>query len=360
MAGNEGGAAAVVAVEERGEIPPAPRIESDGGIARQDSEAGRLGLLLLISCVVIWGINAVAFKVAQRPPTGVGLDPILLNGVRFLIVAPLLLLIVGLRSPDVLKITDRRDLVRYAIYGFVSIVMGETLPAAAVRFTSVANMTLLGPGTISLFTALWAVLLREQRLTRSGWIGALVAMAGVGMVAAAGKGGLHLSHGPALIGDTIALGRSVTQGLYLLFLVRTLRERPVLAVSVWNVVFGALWFLPYVLWKAPTVPWAQVHAQVWIAIAWIVLPTTVYGFLVWNWAMRRAGAVAATNVMYLQPLFGAVAAWLILGEPLRAEQMLGGLVIVGGIVLLRWDTMMGAGFALGGRGLPYPRLPWRR
>jgi drug/metabolite transporter (DMT)-like permease len=315
-------------------------------------DAGTLGLLLLVSCVVIWGVNAVAFKVAQRPSVGVGLDPVLLNGVRFLLVAPLLVLIVRLRRPDALKVTDRRDLWRYALFGFVSIVLGETLPAAAVRFTSVANMTLLGPGTISLFTALWAVVLREQRLSRSGWVGALVATCGVALVAAAGRGGLRLEGGTALLGDAIALGRSATQGLYLLFLVRTLRERSVLTVSVYNVVFGALLFLPYVLWKAPSVPWARVPPQVWAAVAWSVLPTTVYGFLVWNWAMRRAGAVAATNVMYLQPVFGALAAWLILGEPLRAGQVLGGLVIVGGIVVLRWDAMRGAGFT--------PRLPWRR
>ena len=305
-----------------------------------------LGSLLLLSCVVIWGVNAVAFKVG-----GHTFDPVLLNGLRFLAVAPCIALIVLARDPGALRVQNRGDLLRYALYGLSSIALSESLMALAARHTSVANVTLLGPGTVSLFTALWAVALKEQTLTRFGWAGAVVALLGVGMVAtgyplgaAAARGGaqsLRLDD-RSLFGDGIALLRSVIQGGYLLLLTRTLRERSVLTVTVYNVVFGALWLLPYVVWRAPEIAWARVPQEAWWSLLWTIVPTTVYGFLAWNWGMRQVGAVAATNLFYLIPVFAALAAWALLHEPLTAGQVLGGVVIVAGIVLLRWDTLLSA------------------
>ena len=289
----------------------------------------RIGWALLLICVVIWGVNGVAFKIGVRPP----LDPVLLNGVRFLVVAPLLTLIVALTARGALKIT-RADALRYGVYGFIAMGLGETMITAALRFTSVANMALLGPGTISLFTAIWATLLGEQVLTRVGWLGVAFAVVGVTIVAGSGASGFRFdSH--SLIGDGLALGRSVIHSLYLLFLARTLREKNVLSVTLYNLIFGALCFLPYVLLKAPRVPWHQLSPEVWWAILWIIFPTTLFGYWAWNWTMRRVGAVAATNVMYLLPLTSALAAWGILHEPLRLGQVLGGIVIVIGIILLR-------------------------
>lgn len=306
-----------------------------------------VGLLLLLSCVAIWGANAVAFKIGTHPATGVGFDPVLMNGLRFLLVTPLLLAFIAFRDPGALRVTHRGDLLRYAIYGLFSIVISETLLTVALTYTSVANMTLLGPGTMPLFTALWASVLDKQKLSRQGIIGALVAMVGVGIVAGAG-GNLHLS-GTSLIGDGIALARSVVQGIYMIYLNRALRERNPFTVTIYNVLFGTLWFLPYVAWKAPGFQWGEVSWQVWAALWWTVLPTSVYGFLVWNTVMPRVGTVAATNVFYLLPLFGALSAWAVLGEPLTLAQMCGGAVIIAGLIVLRWETLVAAGIVPGNK-----------
>ena len=323
-------------------------------VTTEEAPAPAWGGLILLSCVLIWGVNAVAFKVGTN---GRGtFDPILLNGLRFLLVAPVITLMVAAYRPGDLRIGDRRDVFRYLWFSLVSVALGETLITLSLRYTSVANMTLLGPGTIPLFTAFWAVALREQTLTRLGWVGAAVALVGVGLVAASGRYGLRVDT-RSLVGDGIALSRSFIHGAYLLLLTRALRERPVLTVTVYNVVFAALWLLPYVLWRAFSgFRWAEVPAPDWWALGWTVLPTTVYGFLAWNWGMRRVGAVAATNLMYLLPVCGAAAAWLILGEPMTWGQALGGVVIIGGIVLLRWDTLVTAGIHI---NLPRLRLPWR-
>ena len=302
-------------------------------------------MLLLLSCVAIWGANAVAFKIGTHPPTGVGFDPILLNGLRFLCVAPILAALFAVRDPKAFHVADKRDFIRYAIFGAFGIVISESLLTFALSYTSVANMTLLGPGTTPLFAALWAAILDKQALSRRAIAGAMVAMAGVAIVAGAG-GNLRLS-GDTLLGDGISLLRSVLQGLYMIFLGRALTTRNPNTVTVYNVLFGTLWFAPYVLWKSPGVAWADVSAPVWWSLAWTILPTSVYGFIVWNTVMPRVGAVAATNVFYLLPVFGALSAWVILGTPVTAAQLLGGAVIIAGLIVLRWEMLVNAGIVPG-------------
>ena len=294
------------------------------------------GLLVLLSCVAIWGMTAVAFKIGTRSPSP--FNAFSFNGVRFLLVAPVLVGLIAWQRPDALRVRNKRELWRYVGLGVFSIGISESLYTLAAHYTPVANMTLLGPGTIGLFTGIWSVLLGEMKWNRAQAFGVLVALVGVGIVAGGSSGGFHFEN-QTLLGDGISLLRSALHGLYLLFLARTLRERPVLTVTVYNIIFGACAYLPYVLWQSGHIDWAHITPSVWEALAFAVVPTTIYGFAAWNWGMRRVGAVAATNLFYLLPVFGAVAAWAVLGEPLRTAQLGGGAVIILGIGILRWEEV---------------------
>jgi hypothetical protein len=102
--------------------------------------------------------------------------------------------------------------------------------------------------------------------------------------------------------------------------------------------------------NAPSIVWAKVPVDVWLALAWTVLPTTVYGFLAWNWSMRRTGAVAANELMYLIPVFGALAAWAGLRRaPARRSDYRWNRDRGKVLSTLRWDTMISGGYV--------PRLP---
>lgn len=303
------------------------------------------GFLILLSCIVIWGVNTVAFKKCTNPATGIGLEPLFLTGLRFIVVVPCLAVMIGLRQPESLRLPPG-DWKKYLVFGFFAIVLAETLQPVALRYTSVANLTLLSHGTMSLFTALWALVLFQQRIPRLGWVGAFIALVGVGVVAANGGSGGFRMDTESLKGDGVALFRSFEHSCYLLYLSRWLQKRPVLQVSFYNCAFGVAFLIPYVIWKSLSFPWAQVSSSVWWWFLWTIGPTTLYGFLAWNWAMRRVGAITASNMYYLMPIAAAVAAYFILGEPLRVGQILGGAVIIFGVLLLRWETLIEAGIKM--------------
>ena len=56
-------------------------------------------------------------------------------------------------------------------------------------------------------------------------------------------------------------------------------------------------------------------------------------FLAWNWALKRLGAVVATNYVYLNPVTTIVFAWFILSEQITPWFILGTVLILLGMYL---------------------------
>ncbi len=61
-----------------------------------------------------------------------------------------------------------------------------------------------------------------------------------------------------------------------------------------------------------------------------------FGFLIFFWVLRHYPASDMAAFTFLAPLFGVLAGWIILGEPV-SPTIVGALALVGtGIVLVNW------------------------
>nr|WP_028056147.1 DMT family transporter [Sphingobium bisphenolivorans] len=76
-------------------------------------------------------------------------------------------------------------------------------------------------------------------------------------------------------------------------------------------------------------------AGVAAAIAYVAIFPSILAYMLFNGAVARVGAATAGQTISLMPLFGAVLAALILGEPLLSYHLAGMAMISGG-VLLSW------------------------
>jgi hypothetical protein len=71
-------------------------------------------------------------------------------------------------------------------------------------------------------------------------------------------------------------------------------------------------------------------------------------------AARALGSKVASFVSLTEVLFAVIWAWLLLGELPGPIQLLGGVLIVGGVVLVRVDELHGARAATAAAGVPGP------
>jgi multidrug transporter EmrE-like cation transporter len=73
----------------------------------------------------------------------------------------------------------------------------------------------------------------------------------------------------------------------------------------------------------------------WMILFVLAAGPTVAGFGLYNLALRDLPASVVNLVVTTEPIFTAVIAYVILGERLRGVEVLGGLVIIAGVVVLR-------------------------
>lgn len=83
-------------------------------------------------------------------------------------------------------------------------------------------------------------------------------------------------------------------------------------------------------------PWI---APWWAALAGLVILATVLAYVSGIMAARALGSKVASFVSLTEVLFAVIWAWLLLGELPGAIQLLGGVLIVAGVVLVRLDEL---------------------
>ena len=77
----------------------------------------------------------------------------------------------------------------------------------------------------------------------------------------------------------------------------------------------------------------------WVAMGGLIVLATVLAYVSGIVAARALGSKVASFVSLTEVLFAVIWAWLLLGELPGAVQLLGGLLIVGGVVLVRLDEL---------------------
>jgi drug/metabolite transporter (DMT)-like permease len=199
----------------------------------------------------------------------------------------------------------------------------------SIRFTSVANSTLLA-NLASIFVTLAAWILWKQRPSALFLAGLAAALAGVGLLVRASLG----SSPTALLGDGLGLVTALFYAWYLLSM-KGLRDRGAATLQLMAVTttLTTAILLPVALASGeallpPTATgWLKLLGLAWISHA------AGQGLIAYALAHLPAGFSSVG--LLLQPVIAALFAWTLLGEPLSALQVAGGLVVLAGIALAR-------------------------
>ena len=96
------------------------------------------------------------------------------------------------------------------------------------------------------------------------------------------------------------------------------------------------------------------HYAFWAYVGYLVLGCTLFAFFVQNYAVHRSSATRVALLMGSEPVFGALFAYIWLGERLTASALLGGALIVAASAFasLASNTSRAANKALSAAGKP--------
>lgn len=274
--------------------------------------------LLLLFCVTCWGSNFVLGSILVHE-----FPPLLLSAFRLTVTS--LFFISYAWATKKLKYLNPRDYVLLIPLGFIGTLLNQAAfftGLETVNATTAALILSLAPIT----TALLASVFLKEIITRRMVLGSIVAIMGIFFVV--GKSdGLKISSGILYI-----LLAMLTFAVSIVMM-RKLTERidPFVA-TVYSTVIGSSMFIPVAVIKEPL---NQVSPHLWAWVMLFVSAIVMQGLcgLIWNMQLKRVGAGKASIFLNLQPFVAMVVGFMLLGTPVTTVQIIGSMLIVGGVVL---------------------------
>lgn len=286
-------------------------------------------VLLAVLVSIVWGLNFIAIHESLE-----AFPPLFLAGLRFLLIAVPTVLLVPRPAVPV------RWLLGYGL-GFGTIqFIGLYLGMAAGFPAGLASLVLQSSAP---FTVVLGSLLLRERLSVQRVLGVSVAVAGLAMVGIARAA--STSWGPFLLvvagGLGWAFGNLATiTGKGPIGLSRRAAAPNPLHLTLWMSVVPPLPMLvlslgfegPGRIADAFTGAFAAAAVPAWVGLGYTVLLGTVLGSGIWVWLMARHPAGMVAPYSMLVPVTGLLAGWVLLDETPSALELLGGLLVIGGVL----------------------------
>lgn len=163
-------------------------------------------------------------------------------------------------------------------------------------------------------------------------LGALLSLAGMAVIVSRGNLAalMRLQFSP---GELWVVGSAVCWGLYTVLLRRAKFGIELLPMVVLLLGAGALAALPFYVWEILSGDRPALHANGIWALAYVAGPGGALMYYLYNRSVETLGAGRASMLLYLQTVFVAILAYLILGEGLHGYDLTGGVFIVAGLLL---------------------------
>lgn len=282
--------------------------------------------------MVVWAGNFIVVKdvIAVMPPVA-------FTFLRYLL-ASLGLLAILRWSEGALRL-PRPETLRIMLLGGLGFGVYQILWTVGLQTIPAGDSSLLIAST-PVVTAVIAVLIGADTLSPVRAIGVAISFVGVVLVIAAGVG-IELAGSP--IGHALTLAAAACWATYTAIGARVLRRHSPLVLTTWATVGGTLVLAPIGIGQllAPGVI-ASLSAGMVLPIALAIaysglLAAAAANVVVFN-GVRLLGPTRITTIQSLVPPFAVVLAFLVLAEPIRPVQVIGGAIIVAGVGLTRFGS----------------------
>ncbi len=284
----------------------------------------RLGALLAI---VFWGVSFVATKAALRE-----LSPIALIFARAGLGTLLLASILALQRRPLLPPRDAwRSLL---VMGFVGVAFHQVLQAYALTVTTAVKTGWL-IGLTPVWSALFAAWKLKERFGRLKILGLLGGFAGALLVVTGGRFESGMLSLPSTRGDLLILASTLNWAFYSVLGHPVLKRLGPTLATAGSMAAGWLLLLPVFLYGASWNEYARLSPWGWAALLFLGLACSGLGYWFWYGALERIETSRVASFLYLEPLVTLAAAAALLGEPIRAVTVIGGLLLLGSVVLVQ-------------------------
>jgi drug/metabolite transporter (DMT)-like permease len=218
------------------------------------------------------------------------------------------------------------------LIGGIGLSITQGLMYTGLNYTTAINAGLI----LALMPTLTMILARLALGEPMGmWQGIGSAIAFCGMVVIIVRGDMAaLMALDVNAGELWIVAAAVCFAIYTVLLKRTKFELERLPLLVILLGAGAVAALPFYVWELLQDERTALTATGLVALGYAAIPGGALMYYLFNWSVQALGAAKAGVLLYLQPVFIALLAYLLLGERLYLYHLGGAALILAGVLLV--------------------------
>lgn len=295
----------------------------------------RLGYALVVIAAICFATNATVSKSLLLS----GIEATRLAQLRVTAAFIIIGVILALTRPSAFKV-KRAEWPALIAFGLIGVTFTQLLYFMAISRLPI-SIALLLEFTAPIIVALFWKFGLHRHVGRGVWLGLVLALVGLALVAQVWSG---FSLNP--FGVLCGLGAATALAVYYISgdkAVSAPFNRDSVSVTMWGFAIAtAFWAIVQPWWSFPWHEFTDPSAQVglaengwplWSLAIWMIVIGTAVPFWLEVSALRNINASQVSAIGMTEPILAAIVAWIILDEVLTPIQIAGGALLLGGVYL---------------------------
>lgn len=280
--------------------------------------------LLLVLVSFVWAGSFIVVQYATQE-----ISPVHLGFLRFLVATPLMILIVILQKKPLGL--PQKELPWLIILGLTGVTFLYLFQFIGIAYTNASTAAVLINANV-IFIAILSGLFLHETLKKRQITGITLSFLGVTVIMFSYIAFERLNLSSIFfIGCLLMLCSAFCWALYSFVGKRLLKTYDPFVITTYAFVFGTLFYIPFVMVDI-TPALLHISMNGWLAILYLALTCSIFGYLGWYYALQHTDANKAAVFLNFIPLF-AILMSILLGQHLTWFFFLGAILIIYGVYL---------------------------
>lgn len=285
--------------------------------------------LTICLITVAWASSLILAKIAFME----GLTPIIFVALRYTIACPFLIVAVYMSRRRSMMRGDIRSNWRIILLaGLTGPFLSQVLQYIGLSMIT-AGETILLLNMSPVFAVLMAAPVLKEKITSEKIGGLLLAAIGAGLIVLGGTP-LDDAFGPLrLLGNTIVIVSTFLFAVNGIAGKMAIKSVDAVSLTLYSTLFAVPFIWLSAAFTEDITVILRLSASVWAIILWVGVVNTALAFVLYYNAMNHIEASRVQIALNLITVWGVLMAFLVLGEPLFALQLVGGAMTIIGVIV---------------------------
>lgn len=227
------------------------------------------------------------------------------------------------------------------VLGLFGVMIYQLLFMHGMKWTAAGDASVIIPIN-PIFTALLAVPLLGQKITKNIFYGMLISIIGV-IIIVGWSPNTDITLRDRMLGDSMILIAAFSWALCSIITKKTMNKNIKLRILpseivIWYSLIGWIMLTPWMIMEIISNDAIKPNFTEIIIILYLGIFSTVLANVWFAIGIEKIGPTSTSAYIFLVPVFGILSGWIILGENIGLSMILGFILIVGGVKKVQIDS----------------------